>query len=232
MIARRTLSSRTTLVQTLVRAAATAPAVALLVLAIGPRAGQAAVGPSDPAGPTLSDTERSFLINHYKQSREKFLNEIKGLTKAQWEFRPAEDRWTIAEIAEHIVLAEGLGFEIVTKQVMQSPVRTPSEAAAMSEQTIIDGATDRTHKFQAPDVLKPTHRWKAPGEIVDQFEKARAATLAYLQTTTDDLRHHTAMHPVFRKELDGYQWLLTLSSHCERHTNQIADVKADKNFPK
>ena len=32
--------------------------------------------------------------------------------------------------------------------------------------------------------------------------------------------------------LDGYQWLLLLSTHSERHTAQIEEVKADPNFPK
>ena len=53
----------------------------------------------------------------------------------------------------------------------------------------------------------------------------------YIRTTNDDLRDHFYSHPVFGP-LDGYQWLLLLSAHSARHTEQIEEVKADPSFPK
>jgi hypothetical protein len=32
--------------------------------------------------------------------------------------------------------------------------------------------------------------------------------------------------------MDGYQWILLLSSHSQRHTAQLNEVKANPNFPK
>ena len=34
------------------------------------------------------------------------------------------------------------------------------------------------------------------------------------------------------KKLDGYEWLLYIAAHSERHTKQIDEVKADPHFPK
>jgi hypothetical protein len=34
------------------------------------------------------------------------------------------------------------------------------------------------------------------------------------------------------KDLDGYQWLLMISLHSERHAAQIAEVKAHAAYPK
>ena len=34
------------------------------------------------------------------------------------------------------------------------------------------------------------------------------------------------------KKLDGYEWVLFVAGHSERHTKQINEVKADPNFPK
>lgn len=53
-----------------------------------------------------------------------------------------------------------------------------------------------------------------------------------MKTTDEDLRRHLAPSPVVKKDLDGYQWILTLVGHSERHTLQILEVKADPNFPK
>jgi len=30
----------------------------------------------------------------------------------------------------------------------------------------------------------------------------------------------------------GYEWILFIAAHSERHTKQILEVKADPNFPK
>jgi len=32
--------------------------------------------------------------------------------------------------------------------------------------------------------------------------------------------------------MDGYQWILLLSAHSQRHTAQLLEVKANANFPK
>ncbi len=52
-----------------------------------------------------------------------------------------------------------------------------------------------------------------------------------MKGTQDDLRAHSAPHPVL-KTIDAYQWLLLLSAHSARHAAQIEEVKADPNFPK
>ena len=31
--------------------------------------------------------------------------------------------------------------------------------------------------------------------------------------------------------MDGYQWILAAAAHCDRHTKQILEVRADPNFP-
>jgi hypothetical protein len=33
-------------------------------------------------------------------------------------------------------------------------------------------------------------------------------------------------------KLDGYQFILLIAAHSERHTKQILEVKADPNYPK
>jgi hypothetical protein len=88
---------------------------------------------------------------------------------------------------------------------------------------------DRSHKFQAPPPLVPTGKW-TPQETLDHFLKSRAETIEFMKTATD-LRAHVADSPL-GMPLDGYEWLLFIGAHSERHTKQILEVKADPNFPK
>lgn len=181
---------------------------------------------------TLTKQERADAIKYLEETRKKFLTSIKGLSEAQWKFKAAPERWSVAEVAEHIALSEDMLFGVASVQVMKTPA-TPEkkEAAKAKDATLLKMVINRTTKAQAPEQLKPTNKWATQAELVKAFNASRDKTKNFVKTTKEDLRAHFAPHPLL-KELDAYQWLLLLASHSERHTLQILEVKADPNFPK
>src|SRR5687767_6626707 len=170
---------------------------------------------------TLTAQQRDSLLKHLEQTRQAFLDSIAGLSEAQWTFRGGQDRWSIAEVAEHIAISETTILQIVQDQILkkQAIVRNPSP---IPDEKLLAWLLDRTSKFQAPEMLKPTNRWATRDALVKDFVTARDKTVAYVKTTTDDLHGHGGPHPVF-KMLDGYQWVLLLSGHSARHTAQIQE---------
>jgi hypothetical protein len=106
----------------------------------------------------------------------------------------------------------------------------PRDPDTVSDEKLLAWLLDRTSRFQAPEMLKPTNRWATRDALTKEFLAAREKTTTYVRTTTDDLRGHGGPHPVF-KMLDGYQWLLLLSGHSARHTAQIAEVKVSDGYP-
>jgi hypothetical protein len=184
------------------------------------------------ASTTLSAAEREAALNSLQETRDAFLKSIAGLSEKQWRFKPAPDRWSIAEVSEHIAISESTLFEMVQSKIMTSPA-TPEKRAEVAgkDEIILTKVPDRSHKVQAPEFLKPTSRWTSEAELVKAFEFSRKATMDYVRTTNDDLRDHFGPHPMLGT-LDAYQWILLISAHSERHTKQIEEVKADPNFPK
>jgi uncharacterized damage-inducible protein DinB len=180
---------------------------------------------------TLTPQEREAALKQFAATRDNFLKSIAGLSEKQWTFKPAPDRWSVAEVAEHITVSESGIFGAVQK-AMESPA-TPEKRDEVKgkDEMILQRVPDRSHKAQAPEFLRPTGRWATKAELVKAFEDARASNMNYIRTTNDDLRDHFFDHPVFGT-LDGYQWLLLISTHSLRHTEQIEEVKADPNFPK
>jgi predicted DNA-binding protein YlxM (UPF0122 family) len=187
--------------------------------------------PPPSAPTTLTPEERASALQQFQTTRDNFLKSISGLSQKQWTFKPAPDRWSVAEVAEHIAVSESTIYGLVQK-TMQSPA-TPEkrEQVKGKDQVIIERMPDRSHKAQAPEMLRPTGRWATQAELTKAFEDSRKTTMDYIRTTNDDLRDHFFDHPVFGA-LDGYQWLLLISAHSARHTAQIEEVKADPNFPK
>ncbi len=71
--------------------------------------------------------------------------------------------------------------------------------------------------------------YKNLGEALAKFEALHATMIAYIKTTNDDLRAHSFGD---QELIDCWQWMLEISTHAERHIQQIREIKADPNFPK
>lgn len=177
----------------------------------------------------LTQQDRDTLLKHLDQTRQAFLASIAGVSEAQWTFKAGPDRWSIAEVAEHIAISETTILQLITEKILKSPAvaRDPN---AISDAKLLEGLLDRSAKFQAPEMLKPTSRWTTRDALIKDFVAARDKTAAYVKTSTDEVHGHAAPHPVF-KMMDGYQWLLLLSGHSARHTAQIEEVKTSPGYP-
>ncbi len=180
----------------------------------------------------LTQDERKKALDYLKLTRDKFLDSIKGLSDEQWKFKAGPDRWSIAEVAEHIGISETTLFGLVTGQVMKSPADTSKRVAAKGkEDQIVKMIPDRTTKAQAPEMLKPVGRWADRDALTKEFKKNRETAIDFIESTKEPLRDHFGPNPVFT-ELDAWQWILFMAAHSERHTAQILEVKADPKFPK
>jgi DinB superfamily len=181
---------------------------------------------------TITQHDREFAMSHLHATRKMFLDSVAGLTPEQWTFKAAPDRWSIAECAEHIAASEDFMFGLVANQVMKSPADPAKRAEVKGkDEAIVKQVPDRSQKYKAPDAIAPKQRWSTPEAIISHFKESRDHSIEYVDTTQDDLRDHFAPHPVLGA-LDGYQWILLMSAHSERHTEQINEVKADPKFPR
>jgi uncharacterized damage-inducible protein DinB len=189
-----------------------------------------AVPASVPA--SLSDAEREKAILNLDATRQLFVKSISGISEKQWRYKPAPDRWSIAEVAEHITVTESAILTLVREQVIKSPAAPEKRAEIHAkDEVVLTKIPDRSTKAQAPEFLKPTGRFATRADLAKAFDEARQATIEYVRTTSDPLREHFWDHPLLG-ELDGYQWLLLNAAHCARHTKQIEEVKADPGYPK
>src|SRR5260370_16478914 len=72
----------------------------------------------------MTDAERAYLVQQLEQTKKDMLASITGLSAAQWRFKSAPNVWSVAECAEHIILAEDyLGG--AAPQVINTPPPDP-----------------------------------------------------------------------------------------------------------
>ena len=179
----------------------------------------------------LTQGERDRAMSSLHASRKMFLDSVAGLSKDQWTFKAAPDRWSIADCAEHIALTEDYLMSMIKDKILTSPAQDGKKSDPAKDAQIEPVLTDRSKKAQAPEPLQPSHKFATPQDAVEHFRKSRDANIRWIETTTAGLRDHLAESRALG-DLDAYQWVLYMSAHTERHTAQINEVKESPNYPK
>ena len=188
-----------------------------------------------PADQTVTSSELDHARLYLQQTQAGAVGATKGLSPEQWSFKPAPERWSIAEIVEHMVLVQDFVLGPVRQQLAKAPVPGSRDTARV-DAIVVNQLPDRTAKFQAPEFVQPTGRWTPAGSM-ERLLKNYAQFTDFLEKTPD-LRQHAVDSPPLKAvskgsytTMDGYQWILAAAAHVERHTKQILEVKADANFP-
>ena len=183
-----------------------------------------------PTDKTLTKQERDFAIQYMEQTRDTLLSDVKGLSAAQLNFKTDSTRWSVAQCVEHIALAEGL-FSMIVQTSLQSPA-DPSKRDSIkyTDQQVINFLTDRSKKFQAPEMLKPDGKLNSYQAALDSFVARRNRNINFIKTTQADLRDHYWVNPF--GIIDDYETVLFMAAHSRRHTLQLEEVKASPGFPK
>jgi hypothetical protein len=178
----------------------------------------------------LTQAEKERALAYLESTKEKVVASTRGLSEAQWNFKAGPDRWSVAQVMEHVAASEDfIRDNLVKDKVMVSPAGEPGRDVKKIDDAVIANVPDRSHKAQAPEPLLPNNRFGSPEGSLKHFLESRAITEQYLKET-QGLRDHVMDGPV--PKMDGYEFILMIAAHSERHVKQIEEVKADPKFPK
>jgi hypothetical protein len=178
---------------------------------------------------TLNSKERRYLISHLKATRSNLLHSVDGLSEAQWNYRPAKDKWSIRECLYHIVLVEKSFTTLAAGTLKQPPA--PNASSRIKDEELVVAMANRNTAFKAPGQFNPAVApWKTAAEAVAVFKENRAGAIKFVRTTTDNVRAFTAQAPF--GEADVYQVYLGMSAYTDRHTQQIREIKDSPKFPR
>jgi hypothetical protein len=180
------------------------------------------VGSTLAAAP-VSDGDRQRLVAHLEMTESWLVSELQGLSEAQMHFRMTPDSWTIADVVEHLAIAEPQYWKQLQDSLKQPAIGYKPEA---TDAAIMWYGIDRTNRSKTGEARVP--QGKAPAKVsFESFRKLRDTMMQTAKTTQEDLRG--------RKLIDGnmdvYQWFLMISSHSQRHILQIREIKAHAKYP-
>jgi DinB family protein len=184
----------------------------------------------------LTEQELEQARLYLQQTRNAVIGATKGLSAAQWTFKPAPGRWSIAENLDHMVIVQERVLGPILSQLANAPApRTDRDYKAV-DTIVIHQFPTRLAKFPAPEFVRPIDQI-VPQELLDRLKTNYIRLLDYLESTPGLRQHAGEAAPLKAVSngaydvMDGYQWVLAAAAHTERHAKQILEVIAADNFP-
>jgi hypothetical protein len=176
-------------------------------------------------GAPMTQRDREHVVAHLLMTQSWLEDEISSLSPAQLNFRAAPDKWTVAEVVDHLAIAEPTYWKLF-QDAMKQPAKKLDKPATDAD--VLWYGIDRTRHEKTEPSKDPKGQVVDIRRALDSFRTLHATMLDYARTTGDDLRAHA----VPDWNVDAYQCLLEISTHEQRHILQIREIKADSGFPK
>ena len=184
-----------------------------------------------PTSDVLSKKERKFAAEHMKSTKAELQDAIKGLSAAQLTYKISADKWSVQECVYHIAISEKTLWTMLETSMKAGPTPEKKKDLKVTDDQVIKMLEDRTNKVKTFPPLEPQNTpYKSFDDAMNDFKAGRTAHIKYIKATSEDLRNHFVQMPFGM--LVCYQLCLMISSHTDRHVQQLNEVKADVGFPK
>lgn len=179
----------------------------------------------------LSEKDRKFAIDHFKQTQKHLQDAVKDLSETQLNWKSADSVWSVAECIEHIALSEKNLFDFGSASLKEAAApEKRKELKFTKDDDVIKMITDRSFRVKTREGFIPSGQFGSAKQSLNVFIERRNNLIDYIKKTNDDLRNHFVSLPFGL--FDTYQFLIFLSAHTERHILQIEEVMANPQFPK
>jgi hypothetical protein len=165
-------------------------------------------------------------------TRARLRETLDGLSTEAEGFRDAPERWTIAEIVEHLSIVEGQISRLMSKLLDKveaggAPAASAGDGEGRGAPLVdMNAHTERmAQKFEAPETARPAGGVSVTDSLARLEASSEAIRALRPRVERLDLSATRFPHPAFGP-LDLYQWLAVLGLHEERHRRQIEALKA------
>jgi len=165
------------------------------------------------------------LVGHLDDNRRVLRAAVDSVPVADRARRPAPDRWSVAEVVEHVGIVEGRVTARLTAAFDAAPpVALPSgRVPPPVDRSFLDQIGDRTNRYKTGAPSEP----RGGIETESAWAAATASREAFRRllerAAGRDVGGIVFPHP-FIGPLSFYEWAVFLSGHDARHADQIREM--------
>jgi hypothetical protein len=171
----------------------------------------------------------------FEQSKETFSGLVNGLTDDDFNWRPVDDRWSMAECIDHLIMVGTLMNRNIDEGIEKGHANGwhsegPFKYGWLGNKFVeAAGASPkaRKRKFKAPRIYTPTSNHSI-SRLHDAFYELQDAFLVRIERANGlDLARIKVPSPVTSLlKLSLGQWFKLLATHQERHLIQADEVRS------
>lgn len=152
------------------------------------------------------------------QARKELFAQVEQLSDDILNTKPADDRWSIKQILQHLYLMEGGIAQTIQAQLA-------SDKQNITTDKPIQLTVDRSTKVEAPDFASPDEEHATLDELKTKLTATHSALHELAEQAPEELLAVKSYpHPVFG-EMSLTQWIPFVGYHELRHIEQIKEVK-------
>lgn len=165
------------------------------------------------------------------QERAGFLAQVSRVPAARQTERPRPDRWSVAEIVEHMARIDTGVARVLAAKSVEPATATPEELArGRMTPAMAARIRSREERVEAPDRVRPSGTL-TPDAALAMLAQARAA-LRDAVLAADPAVLESRMHPhVVIGPMTLRAWVEFAAHHDARHAQQVAEVADDLGLP-
>jgi hypothetical protein len=173
-------------------------------------------------------THLTDVLSRLDRARAALRAAIEAIPPAMQRQRPAPDRWSAAEVVEHLTMVERIFGGRIMKAVEEARaagLAAEAHARAPLPEPVEQRMADRVNKRQAPETAHPTGTvdvatgWAA-------LESNHAAVRGALAGANGLALSQVTLDHAFFGTMTVYQWIELMAAHEGRHTEQIKEIAA------
>jgi hypothetical protein len=172
-------------------------------------------------------TRLEEILAYLATVRAELATEIDSRPKEVFAVRPAEGRWTGAQIVYHLGNAEGATTKMLERlfaKALADGIPADAETSSLVHSLDHLRVPDRgARRIVAPERLEPpadadlAMSWGSLQRVRERTHRAVAGI------DGRDLTTLSAPHPIFGP-INGYQWILFIGQHEARHLDQLRET--------
>src|ERR1700735_3508637 len=133
----------------------------------------------------MTQAEREHVVAHLQMSQAWLADEISSLSPTQLNFRPGPDRWTVAEVIQHLVVAEPNYWKLLNDALKQPPKKL---AEQVTDAEVLWYGIDRTQHEKTSSNQNPKGQSIDTGQAMKTFLSMHAQLLQMARSSNEDLR--------------------------------------------
>jgi len=166
-------------------------------------------------------------FNAIEKSRKDLFEDLKSYDDEVINKKPSAGAWSIAQVAEHLILAEEGSLKYLQKKT-QDTSKIPTAGLKSKWRFLLTNTVFVLNiSFKAPKVVVPSNKFYTIEELDAKWSQVRKDTFNLLNKLSDaDYKKEIWKHAVAGK-MDIYQMLAFFNIHFNRHRKQVYRTLAE-----